>query len=123
MKTQSQSSRVLKWLRDNKINTAPLTGTDVKALLAAVEIIELYSYHDHQGVLTAFREVVLCMQEKTRGIAWHSIAMVMDWEDRDRVWTASGLPVCWHGTRSICAYEPEGIRLGLHLQKGKAKAA
>jgi hypothetical protein len=71
---------------------APLTGTDAKALAAAVHIVELYSYHPEPAVLDAFLAVVFQMQETTRELAYHAIAHVMDWSDRERLWRKAGLP-------------------------------
>lgn len=92
------------WLKANlgKQCLAPLTGTDSRALDAAVHIAELYSYHSEQGVLTAFSKVVSCMQSHTQYLAYHAIAHVMDWSDRPKVWRGAGLlfpaniPRCEH---------------------------
>lgn len=79
---------IIPWLRANlgKNCTAPLTGTDARALSAAVQIIELYSYHSRPEVLKAFGAVVSCMQPTTRELAYHAIAHVMDWTDRFDLW-------------------------------------
>lgn len=92
-KSKSAADRVIPWLRANLGNqcTAPLTGTDARALAAAVQVAELYSYCPTVTVATAFRYVVTEMQTTTRELAYHSIAMVMDWSDRDRLWTAAEL--------------------------------
>lgn len=68
-----------------------LTGTDSKALAAAVHIIELYAYDRDDSVLSAFHDVVLRMQPSTRRLAYEAVAHVMDWPDRDRVWQRAGL--------------------------------
>ena len=53
------------WLRSNlgPRCLAPLTGTDSKALAAAVQIVELYAYQSRAEVLEAFGLVVMQMQE------------------------------------------------------------
>lgn len=93
------------WLKANLGATclAPLTGTDHKALAAAVQIIELYSYHEHSSVLEAFAAIVRCMQQSTWHLAYHAIAHVMDWGDRSRVWDKAGLPIINAGR---CKHEP-----------------
>jgi len=82
------------WLKDNlgKHCLAPLTGTDAKALAAAVQLIELYSYERRPSVLEAFALTVLCMQSTTQELAYHAIAHVMDWSDRAPIWLQAGLP-------------------------------
>ena len=85
---------LLPWLRNNlgKKCLAPLTGTDARALAAAVQIIELYSYDRDSHVLEAFRLVVERMQPKCREFAYHAIAHIMDWSDRGRIWKLAGCP-------------------------------
>ena len=103
------SGAVFPWLRANlgPRALAPLTGTDTRALRAAVEIIALYSQIGLGGApLGAFRDVVMCMQPSTRHLAYHSVAMVMDWEDRQIVWGLAGLPEL--GTVAKCNFEPGG---------------
>lgn len=80
------------WLSFNLGSTAPLTGTDWKALRAAVAIIELHAYEANPSTLHAFRIVVGRMQETTREYAYHAIAMVLDWHDRARIWAKAELP-------------------------------
>lgn len=82
---------------------APLTGTDARALDAAIHIVEAYSYNRDQSVLTAFRLMVERMQPSTRELAFHAIAMAMDWNDRWSVWRAAGLPDLRHVRR--CQFE------------------
>lgn len=98
--------QITDWLRENlgPTSTAPLTGTDHRALAAAVAIMHLYSYHARPQVLEAFGRVVACMQHSTRHLAYHAIAYVMDWSDRARVWEAAGLPLVNVGR---CKHEPQ----------------
>lgn len=99
------------WLKANlgKDCLAPLTGTDVRALSCAIHLIDLWaqSRSFDSEVLQAFGIVVLWMQPSTQGLAYHAIAHVLDWSDRDAVWTAAGLADVPR-PRSKCLYEPGG---------------
>lgn len=75
-----------KWLRANKHDLAPLTGTDRKALAAIAECWQLYAYTGTECVLRAISELLKVMQPKTRHLARELIAYAMDWGDRDRLW-------------------------------------
>ena len=57
---QPPSVTIFPWLRANLGShcLAPLTGTDRRALRAAVQIIELYSYAPAPSVLEAFGQIV-----------------------------------------------------------------
>lgn len=94
MKNKPVSETVLPWLRANlgKHCLGALTGSDLKALRAAVHIIELYAYDEHPSLLVAFAHVVRRMQPSTRSLAYHAIAHVLDWGDRSRIWVAADLP-------------------------------
>lgn len=96
------------WLKDNlgKTCLAPLTGTDARALRAAVMLIDLYSVDGNPTVLAAFATTVRRMQTKTQHLAYHAIAHVLDWSDRFKLWNAAGLPL--ESIRGTCAYEPGG---------------
>lgn len=93
MKSNPSCAKTFSWLQGNlgKNSLGALTGTDVRALYAAVQTIELYSYNREQSVLEAFAKIVRCMQPSTREFAFHAIAQVMDWSDRSWVWKKSGL--------------------------------
>jgi hypothetical protein len=101
------SQTVLPWLKVNlgKHCLAPLTGTDARALAAAVHTIELYSQCPSTEVISAFALIVRQMQPSTQELAYHAIAHVMDWSDRPRIWNAGGLPV--RAACRLCAYEPD----------------
>lgn len=101
---------LLPWLRSNLGShaLAPLTGTDSRALAAAVQTIELYSYCPQAGVIKAFGEIVRTMQPGTYQLAYHAIAHVMDWHDRTPIWFEAGLPAKF--PRQICRYEPGGAK-------------
>lgn len=101
MPTQKAECQDLRrWLTANlgKGALAPLTGTDARALDAAVHIVELYSYDRSPRVAQAFGLVVNRMQEKTRYLAFHSIAKVMEWDTRFELWTLANLPALPDGT-------------------------
>ncbi len=85
-----------------------LTGTDWKALAAAVHLLRLYAYNGHAAVLDAFRLTVLEMQPSTRQFAYHAIAYVSEWHNRAEWWARAGLPPyerIW-----ILEMSPEGRR-------------
>ena len=84
---------LLPWLRANlgKRVLASLAGADMPALLAAVQIVNLYAETRDFKLAYAFRLAVLKMQESTRELAYHSIAHVMEWDDRARLWEAADL--------------------------------
>jgi hypothetical protein len=98
------------WLRGNLGRSAlgALTGTDDKALSAAVHILRLYAYNGHASALEAFRLVVLEMQPTTRELAYHAIAYVSEWHFRPNWWYVAGLPPL--DRVSVCAAEPGGSR-------------
>lgn len=108
--TNPHSVTVFPWLRDNlgPRALAGLTSTDAAALRAAVEIIELYSTLHDARILAAFRVVVLEMQPKERDLAFHTIAHVLDWGARTRLWERAGLPTIENPR--ICKYEPAASR-------------
>lgn len=101
---------VIPWLKVNlgKKCLAPLTSTDTKALMAAVQIVELYAYDCHRDVLQAFGDVVLRMQPHCRELAYHAIAHVRDWPDRAEMWAAADLPGI--DRPRVCAFEPGAVR-------------
>lgn len=81
------------WLLANlgKGSLGVLTGTDSRALAAALHIVELYAVTGDEAVLEAFRVVVLQMQPSARHLAYHATAHLMEWESRARVWQRAGL--------------------------------
>lgn len=98
--TDLPAARVLKWLQSNlgPRCTAPLTGTDLRALQASVQIAELYALDNDPSIAAAYGQVVSRMQSHTQHLAYHSIAMVRDWSDRKTMWHEAGLPqISAHG--------------------------
>lgn len=92
------------WMSANLGGLGALTGTDWRALRAAVDILELYAYDGSSTLLPAFRAVVLRMQETTRQFAYHAIAMVLEWHDRERLWALAELPAIAKPWK--CKHEP-----------------
>jgi hypothetical protein len=109
MKNQPCCQTLKPWLKNNlgKDSLGPLTGTDARALSAAVHLIELYSIGYRPEVLEAFAITVGLMQPSTQGIAFHSIAHVLDWGDRIELWAKAGLSEA-SIPRTKCLYEPGG---------------
>jgi len=94
------------WLKENlgKDCLGVLTGTDSRALNAAMHIIELFAVHSEPAVLRAFAIVVGEMQPTARHLAYHAIAHALDWSDRERIWQRANLGDL---PASRCAYEPK----------------
>ena len=104
MRQKPACETIRPWLKANlgKHCTGALTGTDNRALDAAVQIINLYSYDPGPEVVEAFGLVVRRMQPSTQYLAYHAIAHVTDWSFRHELWVAAGLPEFAVGR---CAYE------------------
>lgn len=102
-----------KWLQANlgKRCLAPLTGTDCDALCAATQIVASFRYEIYESprALQAFATMVERMQPSTRAFAFHAIAMVMDWPDRERLWAAAELQFDNFGK---CACESQSRETG-----------
>lgn len=115
-KPKPKCETVFPWLRANlgPHSLAPLTGTDTRALRAAVQIIELYSYHPEPEVLKAFGLIVGCMQSTTQELAYHAIAHAMDWSDRSDIWVKAGLP---EFAPRKCSFEPGGSCVDLSRER------
>jgi hypothetical protein len=89
------STEIFRWLKANcgKQCLAPLTSHDTNSLLASVAITPLISWSSAPPELfAAYRAVVLEMQPQTRWLAFHAIAMELDWNHRFRIWQQAGLP-------------------------------
>lgn len=103
------------WLQANlgKTCMSGLTGTDWRALAAAVHVVELYSYATNDLTAKAFGDCVRQMQRSQRRLAFHAIAHVMDWSDRQTLWTRAALESIPEAGR--CAFEPGGSERILKL--------
>ncbi len=106
MRPKPPAVTIYPWLRANlgPHCLAPLTGSDDRALLAAVQIVEQWSYDPHSDVALAFGAVVRRMQPKCRYLAYHAIAHVMDWSNRAELWDRAQLEPLSNVPR--CAAEP-----------------
>jgi hypothetical protein len=106
MKTKPVCQSLNKWLRINRGQTClgVLSGTDYKALETVVHLVALYCYDGDPSLLEAFAIVVNRMQPAARPLAYHAIAHLMDWPDRERIWAAAGLPRMFTGR---CIREPD----------------
>jgi hypothetical protein len=78
---QSSPSRI------KKGSLAALTGTDVRALDAFVACVKLYAYTNDRRALDGARVAANLMQDSTRWVAKELVAFVLDWSDRDRIWS------------------------------------
>lgn len=77
------------WLKGRGLSTAPLTGQDVRALLAFVHLVDLYGCSDgpgKRGATLALRATLSAMQRSCWPLAKACIPMVLDWSDEERVW-------------------------------------
>ena len=89
MANKPKAQTILKWLKDNGIPLGALTSHDASALLAAVQVAELWirgDYGNRKFSEVAFRSVVEQMQESTQYMAFHAIAHVGDWCHRWELW-------------------------------------
>lgn len=123
---QPPAATVLEWLRSNlgSRGLAPLTGTDTKALRAAVQIIEAWGYDRSPDLLMAFGYTVRRMQPKCQWLAYHAIAHPLDWSDRERIWTAlvNARIVGPIGPMQKCSFEPGGSHIDHAEREAKEDA-
>lgn len=107
MKQKPHAQTVFSWLAANlgKRALAPLTGSDTRALMAAVQIAAQYAYDRDPSIIMAFGLIVRRMQPSTRELAYHAIAHPRDWSNREEMWIEAGLPSF---VPRICAFEPGG---------------
>jgi hypothetical protein len=103
-KEKPLAETIFPWLQVNlgKQCLGVLTGTDYRALRAAVQIVGLMACDDHPSLYEAFGAVVGRMQPTARHLAYHAIAHALDWSDRSRIWRRIGLEV----PTSRCEHEP-----------------
>lgn len=109
MKNKPRCETVLPWLKANLGNhcLGCLTGYSARALAAAVQIVEAWTSCDSRSepnLIQAFRAVVITMDEPERQLAYHSIAHIANWEDRERLWALAELPAFVHPV-SRCKFE------------------
>jgi hypothetical protein len=107
MKTQKE---ILQWLRNNcgKHSTAALSSTDMDALVTSVNLTNLISYdRAPKELFAAYGAIVGQMQPQNRWLAFHAIAIELDWSHRFKIWTAAGLPDADRPTTKA-TWEPGG---------------
>jgi hypothetical protein len=100
------------WLRANcgQDCLAPLSSTDTVALVASVHLTPLIGHeHASDELFAAYGAVVRQMQPQTRWLAFHAIAIELDWPMRFTVWELAGLPE-EDKPRHKAAYEPGGAK-------------
>ena len=101
---------IFRWLRDNEMRLGGLTDHDASALLAAVQVAELWIRGDAENrekSAAAFGEVVGQMQPQMRYLAFHAIAHVGDWCHRWELWMAAGLLAQDLQNVPECAFGPK----------------
>ena len=106
------SKEIFKWLRANcgKHCTAPLSSHDANALCASVALTPLISWEGAPPALfAAYAAIVVEMQPHTRWLAYHAIAMELDWSHRAMIWAKAGLPEGDKPSR-LASFEPGGRR-------------
>jgi hypothetical protein len=120
MNQMNQCEGILDWLASNlgPECLGGLTGTDTRALFAAVQIIELFAYDRYPSNLAAFGSVVRLMQTKNLYLAYHAIAKVMDWSDRQKIWASTSLDRNSHWP--VCSFEPGGRHVDLNPKEEAA---
>lgn len=102
---QTPSQRILTWLKNNGMKLAALTSTDTRALRASVEIAELAASTGVAAVAEPWGLIVRQMQPHTRYLAFHGVAMALDWGFRWEFWRLArfdagelaGIPECKYG--------------------------
>ncbi len=88
--------------------TAPLTSTDVYALVTSVNLSNLISYASaRRELFEAYFSIVSEMQPHTRHLAFHAIACELDWSHREMIWAAAGFE---NRPTSVCEFEPASRR-------------
>ena len=96
MKTPKE---ILTWLKNNlgPRAIAGLTSTDTYALVTSVNLSNLIGYNTApRELFKAYHSIVMQMQEHNRRLAYHAIAMELDWSHRNMIWTqaetCTGIP-------------------------------
>lgn len=75
-----------KWLQANGVDTAPLTGTDHRCVIAVAALWDIFAGTPSIHVLAAIRSTLFVMQPSTRDLTKQLIARSMDWSDIDKLW-------------------------------------
>jgi hypothetical protein len=107
MKSQKEISV---WLKANcgQRCLAALTDHDAHAIHASVAITPLLrDVYAPPALFAAYGAIVMEMQTQTRWLAYHAIAMELDWGHRDMIWGMAGL-VEDDKPKQKAAFEPGG---------------
>jgi hypothetical protein len=112
---RTAAQKIGPWLKANGMNLGALTGQDFAALKASAEIMDCYARCDGEAeahLLMAFAHVAYCMQPGTRYLAYHGIAMALDWHCRTEIWERARIEpiVCM----PRCSGEPRQIPQEAH---------
>lgn len=102
--------KLTSWLKANlgKRCLAPLAGCDMIALEAADRLAELWIWTHKPEVAAAFGSAVQQMhRDACKELAYHAVARIGNWEDRERLWTAAGLAPL--ARLNVCHFEPGGL--------------
>jgi len=93
IKSENYGAReIVRWLKANGLACGVLTGTDVRALAASCAILDVMCVAGRDSrLLDAYALTVSLMQPKAIHLAYHAIAMVMDWGERSVVFAMAGL--------------------------------
>ena len=92
VKTQPQAFTFLK-ANCGKHCLGALTSTDTQALMTSISLCPLISHRGApEELFAAYGAIVRQMQPHTRWLAFHAIAMELDWSHRFMIWEAAGLP-------------------------------
>lgn len=108
MKTQSQ---IFAWLRANlgPRSLGGLTSQDAQALLASVTITPLISWSGADPKLfEAYKAIVEQMQPNQRWLAFHAVAIELDWSHRAMIWGQAGILDWLPGSFQECKFGPRG---------------
>ena len=101
--------RVVRWLKNNGISFAGWTAGDMEQLLCAT--VRAHEYvraapDRAEDVALAFGRVVRQMRPPVQAVAYHVVAQVSDWSQRDVLWQLAGCPDV---ERQRCEWEPGGV--------------
>jgi hypothetical protein len=115
MKTQKE---IFTWLKANcgKHCIAPLGSQDVFALVTSVNLTNMITWKGAEPELfAAYGAIVRQMQPHLRYLAFHAIAMGLDWSHRYMIWELAELPegdkpahkAAWEPGGSAVTYAPK----------------
>lgn len=103
------SVTITRWLKANlgPRSLAGCTSHDTAALLAAVQVAELWLRGDHNNRKLAAQAFACCVRQMQEGLwhlPYHATAHMGDWSHRSQLWQAAGLPVI---RVPVCRFGPQ----------------